>query len=110
MDLTIGLTYVAEIKTPAGTYNRFFKITREERKKTYAMALDYEPYTKLSKTEFEVKPGKNEVGVELKVQSDSLGRYVEYEGKKTGIKKTYLTELYCPSKQYVNVFDAKKIA
>lgn len=109
MDLTVGLTYVAEIKTPAGVYNRFYKVVREERKKSYAVALNYKPYNKLSKTEFEVKPGKDSVGPELKIQSDSLGRYVEFEGKKTGIKKTYFTELYCPSKQYINVFDPKKL-
>ena len=109
MNLIIGLTYVAVIDTPAGTYNRFYKVVREERKKLYANALNYKPYNKLSNTQFEVEPDEAFVGPELKVQQDSHGLYVEHESKKTGIKKTYFTELYCPDKKYVNIFDAKRV-
>ena len=49
MNLIIGLTYVAVIDTPAGTYNRFYKVVREERKKLYANALNYKPYNILDR-------------------------------------------------------------
>ena len=103
------MVYVAEIKTAAGVYYRFFETTKLTKRTETVQAVGLKPYNKISSTEFEVQPDlNNHFGPELRVQKNAAGLYIEGNGKK-GLQKTYLTEGYNANKKYINVFDKSKL-
>ena len=104
------MIYVAEIKTRAGVYYRFYDVVEETKRLQYVQAMGIRPYKKLSDKEFEIQPNPSDhYGPMLKVSKDTAGLYIEGSGKK-GLQKTYLNKVYNPEEKYINIFDAKKVA
>lgn len=103
------MVYVAEVKTAAGVYFRFYETTKLTKRTETVQAVGVKPYSKISATEFQVEPDlNNHYGPEFRVQKNGAGLYIEGNGKK-GLQKTYLTEGYNANKKYINIFDKSKL-
>ena len=103
------MIYVAEVKTTAGNYFRFYEVVESTTRTQTVQLIGIKPYKKLSNTEFEVEPDASKpYGPTYKVHKDTHGIYIEGSGKK-GIQKTYLTAEHGDGTHYVNHFDAGKL-
>ncbi len=103
------MVYVAEVKTAAGVYYRFFETIKLTKRTETVQAVGLKSYSKISATEFQVEPDLNShFGPEFRVQKNSVGLYIEGSGKKV-FKRTYLTEGYNANKKYINIFDKSKL-
>lgn len=96
-----GTIFVIKKEHQFGENYRFVKVTRIARRRAYVSPLRYNPYEKLSETQFRVTPSGVTTGIEYRVDKDCKGLYIGNDGRMT---KSYLTEQFDQKKDYVNSF------
>lgn len=98
----IGTIFAIKTKHQFGENYRFIKVTRATRGRTYASPLRYNPYEKLSTTQFKVTPSDVIADIEYRINKDSAGYYIGNDGR---MKKSYIAERFNQTKDYINTWN-----